>query len=320
MEYNQFVDDVQNCIRVKVEDGYEVKVNRIKKNNSVILDGIVLFREGDTISPNIYLNNYYSRYMEGESVDTIAQDIINTYKESKRRQAPEYEQFEFKFEFKFENIKDRIVYRLVNYSKNTKLLEEVPSVRFLDLAITFHCLVKQDEEGIGTIRITNEHLENFGLSVKELMQLAVKNTSRLFPLKISTMEDVIYSLFKKELCGMAVSSEEENEEMFRKLFAQILPEDGGPKMYILSNEAGINGATAMLYRDGLKEFANRLDCDFYILPSSIHEVILVPYDESLSREELKNMVSEVNGSQVPVDEILSDKVYIYRRKNNRVEI
>ncbi|MDO5519980.1 MAG: DUF5688 family protein [bacterium] len=316
MEYNQFVDDVKNCIRVKVDEEYEVKVNRIKKNNSVVLDGIVLFKEGDTISPNIYLNSYYSRYMDGESVDTIADDIINMYQESKRSQAPEYEQFEFSFE----QVKDKIIYRLINYNKNTKLLEEVPFVRFLDLAITFHCLVKQDEDGIGTIRITNEHAECFGVTVKELMQLAIKNTTRLFPIKISSMEEVIYELMKRDFYELCPIGDCEGDEMFRQMMSQMLPDESAPKMYILSNETGINGATAMLYRDGIKEFANRLDSDLYILPSSIHEVILVPYDETLRKEELRNMVCEVNSSQVPIDEVLSDKVYIYHRKNNRVEI
>lgn len=312
MEYNQFVDDVKNCLRVKVEEEYEVKVNRVKKNNSVVLDGIVFFREGDSISPNIYLNSYYSRYMDGESMEVIANDILAVYEKSRKSVNEEYEGFDYSFE----SMKDKVIYRLINYNKNAGLLEEVPHIRFLDLAITFHCLVRQDVDGIGTIRITNEHLVEWDLTVKELMKLAEANTRRRFPIKISTMEQVIAELMKKDLAMMC--PDEEYKEMMDAMMAEMLSQTSSPRMYIVSNEAGINGATAILYKDAIREFAEKMETDFFILPSSIHEVILVPYDESLSRKELKDMVMEVNSSQVAIEEVLSDKVYVYHRENNRI--
>ncbi len=341
MEYQQFVDDVRDCISIKIEKDYEVKVNRVMKNNSVELDGIVFFKSGDTISPNIYLNQYYMRYQEGEPLETIADDIIDTYETSMKEQAQEYGELSFTFE----QFKDYIIYRVVNYSRNKALLENVPHVRFLDLAITFHCLVKQDHSGIGTIRLTNEHKELWNLSVKQLMQLASENTERLFPVKINTMEEVLTELFRKELetAGMEEAdylveqldnneemlqevqeeselADEYTEEMLDSMLNDLMQQQKGPKMYILSNSVGINGATAMIYKDAIRNFASELDSDFYILPSSIHEVILVPYEDCFSREELKNMVNEVNCTQVPIEEVLSDRVYIYRRKTNMIEI
>ncbi len=349
MEYQQFVDDVRDCISIKIEDGYEVKVNRVMKNNSVELDGIVFFKSGDTISPNIYLNQYYLRYQEGEPLETIADDIISTYEYSMREQAKEYGDLTFTFE----QFKDNIIYRVVNYNQNKVLLESVPHVRFLDLAITFHCLVKQDQLGIGTIRLTNEHKELWNLTVKELMRLASENTERLFPMKISTMEEVLAELFHKEWVSgekeevdelvrdldsnfellKEVQEESEQaeddildgrdeytEEMLEAMLSDMMQNQKAPKMYILTNSVGINGATAMIYRDAIRNFADKLETDFYILPSSIHEVILVPYENSLSREELKDMVGEVNCTQVPVEEVLSNRVYIYRRKTNMIEI
>ncbi len=314
MEYNQFVDDVKECLRIKVDDQYEVKVNRVKKNNSVVLDGIVFFKEGDNVSPNIYLNSYYSRYMDGESMDTIANDILSVYENSRRRVSEEYKTLDYTFD----GMKDHIVYRLVNYNKNKELLEEVPHVRFLDLAITFHCLVKQDEEGIGTIRVTNAHLVEWDCTVKELMQVATNNTKRLFPVRISTMEQVITDLLRKDFSIMY--PEGGCDDAVEEMIAEMV---GGMKcksMYIVSNELGINGATSILYQDVLYDLAAKLETDFYLLPSSIHEVILVPYEEDISRAELRSMVKEVNATQVAVDEVLSDKVYLYRRDKNRIEM
>lgn len=337
MEYQQFVDDVKNCISWKVDNDYEVKINKVLKNNSVELDGIVFFKEGDTISPNIYLNQYYVRYQEGEALEEIADDIIGLYEDSMKEQTYDYG----KMDFTFEQFKDRIIYRVVNYSKNSALLENIPHVRFLDLAITFHCLVKQDDSGIGTIRLTNEHKQLWNLSVKELMRLAAANTERLLPIKISTMEEVLAELFRKEfetnsydkLAGNDFSGEVEDEwqqdmapdseytgEMLDAMFSDMMREQRTPKMYIITNAVGINGATSIIYKDAIRNFAEKLETDFYILPSSIHEVILVPYEDSISREELKDMVNEVNCTQVPIEEVLSDRVYIYRRKTNQIEI
>ena len=349
MEYQQFVEDVKDCISVKIEKDYEVKVNRVMKNNSVELDGIVFFKSGDTISPNIYLNQYFVRYQEGEPIETIADDIIGTYETSMKEQGEEYSDLTFTFE----QFKDRIIYRVVNYNQNKVLLENVPHVRFLDLAITFHCLVKQDESGIGTIRLTNEHKQLWNLSVKQLMQLASENTERLFPIKINTMEEVLAELFRQdwntseekdieqialqidrdeqmlrevqqesELADAYVEedNEELTEEMLDTMLNDLMRQQKTPKMYIMTNSVGINGATAMIYRDAIRNFANMLESDFYILPSSIHEVILVPYEDSISREELKDMVNEVNCTQVPIEEVLSNRVYIYRRKTNMIEV
>ena len=312
MEYSQFVKDVKNCIRVLVEDDYEVKVNRVIKNNSIELDGVVFFKEGENISPNIYLNSYYPRYQAGATVEEIANDIISVYEGTMRERAGEY----LGFEFTYEEMKDKIIYRMVNYKRNQKLLEEVPHIRFLDLAITFHCLIKLGNEGIGTVRLTNKHIEEWCVTVKDIMKLAIANTRAMFAPKINTMEEVIVGIIKKELASMEGEEQGELEEILRNMFAEV----DKPTMYVMSNEIGINGATVMIYENVIKEFSDQLNCDFYILPSSIHEVILVPYEEGMDVESLREMVSEVNGSQVPEEEVLSERVYVYRREGNLVEI
>lgn len=319
MEYSQFVDDVKRCIRFQVSEEYEIKVNRIMKNNSVELDGIVFFKEGDNISPNIYLNSYFERYQEGESVEGIANEIIRLYESSKKAQTKDY----IDFEFEYEKIKDTIVYRLVNFQQNRKLLREVPHIRFLDLAITFHCLVREGEDGIGTIRITNEHIKLWEVNMKQLMQLATENTMRKFPVKICTMEEVILDIMNREYSQLLNSEESDSTyeaAMLEMMIQEMFHNQNKREMYIMTNTIGINGATVVIYQDILKDFAKKMRCDFYILPSSIHEVILVPYEENMEPKTLQEMVNEVNLSQVPEEEVLSDRVYIYRRETNSVEI
>ncbi len=325
MEYQQFLTDIKDCIRWKVSDDYEVKINHVTKNNAVELDGLVLFREDYNISPNIYLNQYYGRVQEGECVEDLADEILNVYYTAMENQQVK----EFELELSLEKMKTGIIYRLVNYEQNRKVLMEVPHIRFLDLAITFHYLAKQDEEGIGTVRITNELLKQWGISVRELYLIANENTVRLFPPNISTMDEVIEGILRSDLRKMfdyQTLSEEENqveEESMDVLISQMLADmrehSSDITMYILSNTAGINGASVMIYKNVIRDFACQKNHDFYILPSSIHEVILVAYDESMSREELRKMVNEVNTTQVPEEEVLSDKVYLYKRDTNRIE-
>jgi hypothetical protein len=83
------------------------------------------------------------------------------------------------------------------------------------------------------------------------------------------------------------------------------------KMYVLSNDRGINGASTLLYPNVLYDFASSIRMNFYILPSSIHECILVPDTGKLSKAALKEMVKDVNDSHVSADEVLSNEVYYY---------
>ena len=89
-------------------------------------------------------------------------------------------------------------------------------------------------------------------------------------------------------------------------------------MYILTNEYKLNGAATILYRDVLEDFSKACDGDFYLLPSSIHEVILVPAKECNSFDEMTQMVQEVNETQVEAEELLADHAYYYSRKHQKL--
>jgi len=89
-------------------------------------------------------------------------------------------------------------------------------------------------------------------------------------------------------------------------------------MYMLSNQNKLNGSVCILYQDLLKDFSERLGCDLYILPSSVHEVLILPAQNDTSCQSLSEMVKEINSSQLSREEILSDHVYYYSRKTCRI--
>ena len=134
----------------------------------------------------------------------------------------------------------------------------------------------------------------------ELVFTAKRNTQKLFPSTLNTL----YSML--------------TELMNLRKDTDIL--DDIPEMYIVTNSKKMNGATAIVYKDVLRNFANKLGRNYYILPSSINELILLPDDGYLEPYELKNIVCGVNASEIDADEFLSDSVYYYDREQDVLSV
>lgn len=292
LDYTTFVSYIKKRIAERLGKSYSIRIFKVMKNNSLELDSLVVLKEGKNYAPNIYLNAYYESYAAGTSIIEILDRICMIYEHCA---VPIIQE---DFEYTLEQMKPYIFFRLISIERNKKLLTQIPHVEFLDLAITFHCLVRSEEEGIGTIRVTNEHMKQWGISCNELKELANVNTKRLFPPVIRTMGEVIKSLLDNDSTG---------EETFD--YDETASE--GYPMYILTNEKGINGASCLLYKDIIKEFAQQIKSDLYILPSSIHEVIIIPWNDPEDKERFQRMVVDINSTQVPPEEVLSDKVYVY---------
>ena len=196
----------------------------------------------------------------------------------------------------FEKVKDSICYKLVNTEANSAILKEVPHIDKLDLSVVFYILIsEQDDGGIVTAMIKDSLAEAWGRSAEELFELAKENTPKHFKGSVRDMMSVL-----GDLTGYIDSTDVEIE-------VSDCP------MYVCSNKQCMNGASAVLYDGLLEEFSKTVGNDLYVLPSSIHEMILVPVNDRFDPDELRAMVSEINTTQVAPDEVLSDNVYIYRR-------
>lgn len=298
LDYTSFVSLIKRMVTDRMGQGYKVKLIKVIKNNSLELDSLVVLKNGENIAPNIYLNSYYDSYIEGTPITEIIDRLCLIYKNcSISVVKPD-------FEYTIELMRPYIFFRLVNFERNKQLLKKLPHVRYLDLAITFHCLVRCDEDSINTIRITNKHIERWGISRDELMELAKENTIRFFPPVIKTIKEVIP--------GLLYSGELDEISEYGVKDEIICP------MYILTNQKGINGASCMVYKGIIQEFAQLIRSDLLILPSSIHEIILVPCNVAEDRERLRRMLIDINASQVPVEEVLSDNIYTFSLERNAI--
>ena len=190
-------------------------------------------------------------------------------------------------------VKEHLVCRLVNRKNNEELLKEIPYRKFYDLAVVYYVLMQQVEDGMLFWTIRKEQAEVLGLEEESLFTLALEQAIRQFTLEAG------------------IDLEEEcNEE------AETEQETGS--MYLLSNTFHTYGAVAMLYPDVWEGIADRFRSDLIILPSSCHEVLVLPYTEEISVSDLADIVFTVNRECVAPEDMLSDSVYLYRRKEKRI--
>lgn len=291
MNYEQFKQCILSILREKYpEEEYAIDIRQITKNNGICLDGLCIFRLDDMISPTIYLKQYYDHYQCGASLADIVYNITREYEQGLflKPAIPDVDAY-------YEAVRSQIIMRLVNFEKNKEILEECPHIKFHDLAITFRWLAFQDEIGISSALISNHELERWGISLEQMYEDAKQNTERLFPGKIAKLKDVIED-------------------------SGLIPESKELELYLLTNEQGLNGATCILYHQILKEFARKHKSSFYLLPSSIHEMILCFDCDEVSVDMLLALVKEANHTVVTMGEVLSDNIYFYDYKNNSISM
>lgn len=287
MNYEDFLSYVQEAIVERVDPSAKVELHKVMKNNNMELDGISIMKPNNNISPTLYLNDYYEAYVEGQNLKEIVDEILTLY-ESHEDEIP----FDIEAFKSYERMKERIAYKLINFESNIKLLEDVPYQRILDLAIVFFVVISSDSRGTSTILIHYEHLDLWNITEKQLFEDAKINTPLLFKEDLQDIEEII---------GEYMSD------------LEPVPIDK-PKMYVLTNEDRINGAATLLYDNLLSAFADQVKQNLYILPSSIHEVILVPDCPGVTQKDLEKMVIEVNASEVLESDRLSNHVYFFDRR------
>ena len=303
MEFCMFVERIKAEVERLAGTDYEVQLQEILKNNGRLHVGLTVMKRGSKGAPIVYLEQYYARRMAGElSIETMAKEIYET--------AASFDKpvlWGMKAD-KFEDVEGKIIYRLIDYKRNEKLLKDVPFVPYQDLAVVFCLLLGEDESGLMSALIHRSHAEQWGTDAEALYQLADKNTPELFPSTVTPMEEIM-----KGLAGET----EGNEGGEGK--TECLPNEGAERnLLILTNRSGVYGASAILYEGVLKNIAQRLGSDLVILPSSVQEVILLPYEDERRMEGLERMVREINQTVLPEEEVLSDQVYVYNRETDKV--
>ena len=302
MNYEEFKNEVQaNILNYLPEEykNYTVYVNQQLKNNNVVLDGLFINDDGK-VAPMIYLNDFYEQYKQGVKLEDILRKIADIRVNKNIESESDY-----LWIVDYEKAKEHLVCRIVNRDDNLELLEKVPHKIVEDLAVTYHVIVANINGLDGNVRVTNEILEMYGISQEELHEQALENMRKINPPIFVPLRKMIVEMLEKRLEKLKEQAEE-GQDIIESLF-----EDADrSKLYVLTNRGKIDGAAAILDQEIMKEISKEVGGNFYIIPSSIHEVLIMPVD-CMDYESLEEIIKDVNNTQVSQEEKLSDYAYEY---------
>ncbi|MBQ3104514.1 MAG: hypothetical protein IJC59_01475, partial [Lachnospiraceae bacterium] len=303
--------------------GQEVTIERheVRKNNGVLLQGICVLETGRCVAPTIYLNGYLEKYERGSTFSEIIQEIIDCCEKYKI-----HRDLNMDFFMQYEKVRKKLAYRMIHYERNKELLQTVPHRRFCEFAVVCHCVIMDDEIGSGTILINNSHMESWHITESTLFEDAAKSSIRLQPYRLCKISEIVKEAVE-HIAGykMEEISREypiDNEEVLEKTVNHMLQEleENSIRMYVLTNEGRYFGASCLYYPNMLECIGNWLKSDYYVLPSSVHEVIILPESDETAKTNYSTMVQEVNALQVDPEEWLSDCAYLYRRSKKELTV
>ena len=289
--YERFCINMHNELKKKSKEGSSVHLQTVRKINGVVLRGITITCKGGNIMPTVYLDKFYRMYEEGATFE----DVVTCFLREYERAGIEGD-FDIQFFSQYEKVKPCLGFKLLNYEMNRELLEQVPYKKYLDLAMVCFCDVKDKRIGHGSILIKREHMDIWEVTEEQLMGDAMRNMPLLYPADFMNMSVVLRELFRDPAGLLDVE----------------LP------MFVLTNKERINGAASLLYEGQLEQMANWIGEDFYVLPSSIHEVIIVPKSKGMDEEYLSRLVNEINQEQLAREEILANHAYCYDYKKKEM--
>ena len=212
----------------------------------------------------------------------------------------------------FDSVKNQIVFRIINGKMNEKELQSLAHIPVMNLAVIFVVQFGQSDEMGVSIRISKKLLEHWEINLQDLWRIAYENTCLRCPAKSDSLDHLLRRIV---MCD--IPDPKEQEKVLEML--DSTKDNESQELTVLSNNVNAYGASCMMYADALKECAAWQHSDLVILPSSIHEVLLVKYDGSSDVRWFSRMVSDINASEVAENERLSDSVYIYRWKQDLLE-
>ena len=153
MELQKFTEKTMKALKEFYGPKAEIKNHSVYKNNGILLQGVCVLEQGMNVAPTVYLNEFCDRYEEGETFGEIMREIIEIMEKNKVTN-----HLDVDFFMDYEQVKRKLVLRLINREKNEELLKQVPYLKFEDLAIVCHCIMITEELGTGSILIHKHHL------------------------------------------------------------------------------------------------------------------------------------------------------------------
>ncbi len=324
MNYKKFQKMLAARVQELLANKATVVLHRLPRNNGVWKDSLDIRAPGASLVPSIHMDYFYQEYLKGVSVEHLAELIVDEYQQFKeKRWVP------MGFFNSYRTVRENVYCKVINYEKNKRLLATTPHRRWCDLAFVYYYRVPAEYCKDAAVLIRKNHLESWGVREEELEKDAWRNTTEKMPPKLEKLSDLLKEW--GELEQMPAQTQEQMPEQTQgSAFGQERKQDKEDKaedkifpetsLYLLTNQDKCLGANCIFYPGQAERIGEMLEADFYVLPSSIHECLLLAADQANGAKLLQKMVEEINRTQVEPQEVLSDHVYYYSRALHRLDI
>ena len=291
MDFKEFTAMAGQDIREALEGtspGIILSTNQIDKLQGESYSALTVRPDGQNIGMNINLNQLYELMQHGESYDSVIQRAVDQA-ESFVSDIPHFNVSELS---SYETAKELLFVDVVGTKVNEDMLSNVPHTEMEDISMVYRMQVEQLSDGAATVLVTNSLMNSMGITKEQLHEDALANSPLIRPATMRSMMEVM-----AEMMGMP---------------PEMLPQDSSaPQMYVVSNTESVHGASAAFYPDFMDQAAKELGGSFFILPSSVHEMLFLPDDGNLKAAELREMVTGINADVVSPADRLTDSVYHY---------
>lgn len=270
------------------------------------LTGVSICSKDNNIAPAIYLDDAYECYENAEDKDealrVILEKLENLYLEGLRR-TPDVDVNKI---MEFEWVKGRVSAKLVNTEKNAELLLDKPHVNLGDLSAVFMVEIGSTGEDYASIPVTEELAKTWNTTAEELMKLAADNITK--KARVKSMYETMVEIFERR--------DDDDIPADMDLMLKSMEEDS--TMLVATNDSKLHGANVLLSGVFMKQVAEKYG-SFWIIPSSVHELLFIPDNGEAKYEDLLYMVREVNSTQVAPTDRLADNVYFYSKEEAAVQ-
>ena len=281
-------------------DDVTINIREVYKNNDSHLTGLIFIEKNNTLSPTLYVNDCFEGYKHGIPLKASAAYLKAVYLSTRGTKFLETDMI-----YDFDKCKSNIFYKLVNRKANANQLKEMPYIPFLDLAIIFNINIKDCNDNNASIKISNELMKVWNIQdVNHLYQYAQRNTETIFGYAEIKLTDLIDQL-------------SENYDLSDEI---DISDCDDTDMIVITNKYKNYGASCILYNNILRHLYDIMDGEYYLLPSSIHEFIAIPYTDDTDGKYIQEMLQSVNHDCLRYEEILSNNIYYYNSITNQLEI
>ncbi len=293
-----FVADVREQLAEQGHDDLSFQFGEIRKMNSEY-EALTIMKEDSNIGMNFNISKAFAAYEDGADYG----ELVNQASDAITKGIAEMPVVDVNQLMNYEVMKEKLSIEVVSAETNADLLKNVPHENIEDMAAVYRFVLSSDSDGRSSILVTNEMLDKMGVTREQLKADALANAPEIRPVVIQGMNEVMM-----EMMG---------PDAFEAMGMPELPEEA---MYVASVPDKTSGAGVLAYQDFMDQAADRIGGDFFVLPSSIHEILLVPDDGLKTADELRAMVQEVNATQVSPEDKLTDSVYHYDSKDHVFEL